>query len=151
MKFEMYRAVDQALKDRSVICRFTNGEGRTSTTWFSAPPDSIDHVDIKYLRGRFSNVVRREQMEFIKRRFKQEMKKIHSLHEGKIAHVIRQLEEVWMVPVLFVKDTTRSWFFEYTNYQARVSKTTGEVHWKRLNSHRYFYDGWKVKFIPEVK
>lgn len=58
---------------------FETSTGKYSKTWFSNPPDSIDHVDKAYLKGRLWNVTRDYQVEFIKTRFKEEFKKIKTL------------------------------------------------------------------------
>ena len=73
MKFKIFQRDDQRDGDHGVYCTFINGRGYGCTTFFNSPPDSIDHVDISYLQGRFGNVVRREQVEFIKREFKKEI------------------------------------------------------------------------------
>jgi hypothetical protein len=75
MKFEMFRKEES---DRGVYCTFTNGSGRSRTTYFNNPPASISHVDLEYLQGRLANVVRQEQMEFIKRRYSEEIGKFRS-------------------------------------------------------------------------
>lgn len=71
MKFEMWRNDDS---DKGIYCSFEN-KNTYSSTYFNNPPSSIDHVCINYLKERFWNVKRREQEEFIKKRFKEEIGK----------------------------------------------------------------------------
>jgi len=72
--FEMWRSANQDQNDRGVWCSFKTKNGYSST-FFNAPPDSIDHVCINYIRGRFSNVRQESQMNFIKKRYKEEIVK----------------------------------------------------------------------------
>ncbi|ALA07680.1 hypothetical protein BC01_095 [Bacillus phage BC01] len=58
-------------KQGGVWLHYTTGNGRSSSTWFSAPPSSIDHVCINYLRGRLPNVRNWKQVDFIKRNYKE--------------------------------------------------------------------------------
>lgn len=44
--------------------------GYGAITYFSAPPESIDHVDLRYLQGRLNNVTTSKQVEYIKREYK---------------------------------------------------------------------------------
>ncbi|MGV2887604.1 hypothetical protein [Paenibacillus taichungensis] len=70
MKLEMYRKDEL---ESGVHITFTNGSGRSCTTYLTNPSDSIDHVHMEYLQERLPNVVRREQVEFIKRRYAEEI------------------------------------------------------------------------------
>lgn len=54
---------------------FTNSRGLSKSTYFCNPPESIDHVCKGYLNNRLNNVVRKDQVEFIKARYKEEIKK----------------------------------------------------------------------------
>lgn len=74
LQFQM-RPVHRSLQDRGVITEFTDGKGNTTSSWWSSPPDSIDHVDITYLQGRHGNVRTKEHEKFIKKRFKEEMER----------------------------------------------------------------------------
>lgn len=74
LKFEMY--LDRFCEQERGICSvFTDGKGRETTTWWSSPPDSIDHVDITYLQGRHGNVRTKRHEEFVKEQFKEQMKR----------------------------------------------------------------------------
>jgi len=70
MKVEMWKA-----EGGGYILAFETSTKRRCTTWFSNPPKSIDHVCKKYLQGRLWNVSRQSQVDFIKKRFKEEMAK----------------------------------------------------------------------------
>jgi len=71
MKFNMWRA-----EKGGYWVSFKTSTGNYSSTWFSNPPSSIDHVDISYLKGRLSSVSRESQVKFIKKRFKEEAQKL---------------------------------------------------------------------------
>jgi len=49
---------------------FTDGKGTDTSTWWSSPPNSIDHVDLMYLQGRHPNARNERHEEFIKKEFK---------------------------------------------------------------------------------
>lgn len=57
------------------ISKFTDGKGRSTESWWSSPPSSIDHVGPEYLRQphRHPNVTNNRHIEFIKRRYKEEI------------------------------------------------------------------------------
>ena len=78
LKFEMFLD-DFCRKERGICTTFTDGKGRKSTTWWSSPPESIDHVDISYLRGRFGNGLTKHHEKFIKICFKKEMKRFEAI------------------------------------------------------------------------
>ena len=60
-----------------VYATFTNS--RDAHTWlFNAPPKSISHVDVGYLRDRFPNVRDRRQADFIKREWSRQMQAMKS-------------------------------------------------------------------------
>ncbi|WP_342510547.1 hypothetical protein MKY34_11195 [Sporosarcina sp. FSL K6-1522] len=83
LKFEMF--VDEwSSKNRGVSSTFTDGNGVESTSWWSSPPDSISHVDIGYLKGRYGNVKTKRHEVFIKSRFREEMQR---LVENKEIHI----------------------------------------------------------------
>jgi hypothetical protein len=65
MMFDMKQDVG-----RAIFCTFTNDDGIASKTWFSAPPDSISHVGLEYLQGRFFNVQSEREMDYIKESYK---------------------------------------------------------------------------------
>ncbi len=71
MKVEMWEA-----DGGGYFLSFETSTKRKRTTWFSNPPSSIDHVDKSYLQNRLPNVSRESQVEFIKKRFKEEMEKL---------------------------------------------------------------------------
>lgn len=74
VKFEM----TQGPGGKGVTCTFTNGSGVSSTTYFNAPVMSISHVCPVYMKGRFWNVRDKRQMDFIKRRYAEEITKFCS-------------------------------------------------------------------------
>ena len=60
---------------RGVYATFTNS--RETYTWhFNAPPKSINHVDVGYLRDRFPNVRDKRQADFIKREWSRQMQEL---------------------------------------------------------------------------
>ncbi|MDF2649576.1 MAG: hypothetical protein K0Q73_5381 [Paenibacillus sp.] len=74
LKFVIFKAL---ARDRGVISRFTDGTGHFTQSWWDAPPTSIDHVGPEYLRQphRHPNVRNTRHIEFIKRRYKEEIAK----------------------------------------------------------------------------
>ncbi len=76
MEFYVYRTPDQKESDQGVHCTFVDPEGRKSSSFFSSPPDSIDHVDQGYLKDRFTNVQTEKQANFIKERFTIELQNL---------------------------------------------------------------------------
>jgi hypothetical protein len=87
LKFEMYLD-EKCVKNRGISSSFTDGKGRVSISWWSSPPDSIDHVDIGYLKGRYSNVKTKCHEEFIKSRFKEEMKRFEEYQSNRFKSVV---------------------------------------------------------------
>ncbi|MVP00374.1 hypothetical protein [Paenibacillus lutrae] len=73
LKFEMW--ID---RDGNIMSRFTDGKGRSTDSYWSSPPDSIDHVGPEYLRYnyRHPNVGNAKHEAFVKRRFKEEFQKV---------------------------------------------------------------------------
>ncbi|MBY0122180.1 hypothetical protein [Bacillus sp. S/N-304-OC-R1] len=86
LKFEMFLS-DYCTKHRGISSRFTDGKGRSTVSWWSSPPDSIDHVDITYLQGRYGNVRTKRHEEFLKQRFKEEMKRFEEYQENRFKSV----------------------------------------------------------------
>lgn len=83
MKLVMYRRYDQEIlcgSKNGIYVRFINGNGCGGITFLYDPPENLDHVDKKELNDLFQNVVRREQVDFIKRRYKEEI--VNFLKEG---------------------------------------------------------------------
>lgn len=78
LKFEMWPNIPHGKEQDGYISRFTDGAGRETDSYWSSPPQSIDHVGPEYLpqRHRHPNCrsVRHEQ--FIKSRYKEEMKRL---------------------------------------------------------------------------
>ena len=82
LSFEMY--LDQfCIENRGICSKFTDGKGIESITWWSSPPESIDHVDIGYIKGRHGNVKTVRHEEFIKRRFKEEKKRFEEYQDNR--------------------------------------------------------------------
>ncbi|GKS12830.1 hypothetical protein YDYSY3_38300 [Paenibacillus chitinolyticus] len=71
LKFEMWKD-----RDGNIMSRFTDGKGRSTDSYWASPPESIDHVGPEYLpqRYRHPNVKGVRHIEFVKRRFKEEVK-----------------------------------------------------------------------------
>lgn len=87
LKFEMY--LDEwCIKNRGISSSFTDGNSVVSVSWWSSPPDSIDHVDIGYLKGRYGNVKTKRHEDFIKNRFKEEMKRFEEYQENRFKSVV---------------------------------------------------------------
>ncbi|CRK80328.1 hypothetical protein [Neobacillus massiliamazoniensis] len=57
------------------------------TSWWSSPPNSIDHADIGYIKGRYGNVRTKRHEEFIKKRFKEEMKRFIEYQENRFKKI----------------------------------------------------------------
>lgn len=87
LKFEMYLD-EYCVKNRGISSKFTDGKGLVSVSWWSSPPSSIDHVDIGYLKGRYGNVKTKRHEEFIKKRFKEEMKRFEEYQENRFKSVV---------------------------------------------------------------
>lgn len=76
LRFEMWPyVVGPEAKTDGYMSRFTDGKGNYTDSWWCSPPESIDHVGPEYLpqRHRHPNVRNARHIEFIKRRFKEEM------------------------------------------------------------------------------
>lgn len=72
LQFEMF--LDEwSTQNRGICSTFTDGKGRSSTTWWSAPPSNIDNACSVYLKGRFWNVKTKRHVQFIKEQFKAQM------------------------------------------------------------------------------
>jgi hypothetical protein len=50
---------------------YTTSGGKQSFTYFSGPPEDIDHVCLDYMKERFGNVRTWKQVDFIKRKYKE--------------------------------------------------------------------------------
>lgn len=55
---------------------YTTSGGVQASTYFPSPPDSINHVCIDYMKGRFGNVRTWKQVDFIKRKYKELYKEL---------------------------------------------------------------------------
>ncbi|PYE52516.1 hypothetical protein HUB98_26350 [Paenibacillus barcinonensis] len=71
LKFEMWKATQPY--SGGYVSMFTDGKGRTSTSWRAKPMMSIDHAGPEYLPGRHNNVRTARHDQFIKKRYKEEM------------------------------------------------------------------------------
>ena len=86
LKFEMY--LDEwCIKNRGISSKFTDGNGYSSISWWSSPPDSIDHVDLGYIKGRYGNAKTKRHEEFIKKRFKEEMERFKEYQGNKFKQI----------------------------------------------------------------
>ncbi len=72
-KFYIYRKPHQTSKDRSVFCIYVNSKGEAHESYFSAPSDSINHADFKYIQNRWPNVRCAQQAKFVKRKYHEMM------------------------------------------------------------------------------
>lgn len=63
-------------KHDGYMSQFTDGTGTYTDSWWSNPPSSIDHVDVRYLKNRHPNVRNARHEEFIKRAFKEEVSRL---------------------------------------------------------------------------
>ncbi|MNL06606.1 hypothetical protein D3C87_1272460 [compost metagenome] len=79
LKFEMweYRRNPDS-EANGFMSRFTDGTGKSTDSWWCSPPLSIDHVGPEYLKYsyRHPNVRNARHIEFIKRRYKEEILKV---------------------------------------------------------------------------
>jgi hypothetical protein len=76
LQFIMY-IDDFCLKNGGISSKFINGNGDWSTSWWSSPPEDIDHVSLDYIQDRYSTARTKRHEEFIKQRFKEEMKRLN--------------------------------------------------------------------------
>lgn len=75
-RLQFYFYLDRWCEQSRGLCSvFIDGKGRETTSWWSSPPPSIDHVDITYLQGRHPNVRTQRHVEFIKEQFKEDLKR----------------------------------------------------------------------------
>lgn len=79
LKFEMWR---HSPEGGGIMFSFTDGNGNRAETWFGAPPGSIDHVCLVYLKNRFPNVKNDRHCQFIKRRYKEEIMRLKAVSGG---------------------------------------------------------------------
>lgn len=63
----------EMIKDErgGVEMTYTTSGGKQCSTYFTGPPEDIDHVCLDYMKGRFANVRTKKQVDFIKRRYKE--------------------------------------------------------------------------------
>lgn len=73
LKFEMWKADPQY---GGCWSRFTDGTGYATESWWSGPSASIDHAGPEYLPNRHNNVRTARHDQFIKARYKEEMKRL---------------------------------------------------------------------------
>ncbi|MEK8128384.1 hypothetical protein WMW72_10760 [Paenibacillus filicis] len=73
LKFEMWKD-----RDGNIMSRFTDGKGRSTDSYWSSPPASIDHVGPEYLPQphRHPNCGNARHDAFIKQRYKEEVVKV---------------------------------------------------------------------------
>jgi hypothetical protein len=78
LKFEMWKYERKPGEFDGYMSRFTDGKGDWTDSWWSSPPNSIDHVGPGYLRHnyRHPNIRDLRHDAFIKRRFKEEMARL---------------------------------------------------------------------------
>jgi len=85
LMFEMWQYRASPLDPiNGYISRFTDGKGRFTDSWWSSPPQSIDHVSFGYLsqRHRHPNCTNKRQDEFIKSHYGEEFAKVKIEREG---------------------------------------------------------------------
>ncbi len=73
LKFEMWKD-----RDGNIMSRFTDEKGHSTDSYWSSPPESIDHVGPEYLRYnyRHPNVRNARHQAFVKREFKEQVVKL---------------------------------------------------------------------------
>jgi hypothetical protein len=81
LKFEMWEYRSKPDEPVNGLMDFTDGRGIFTDSWWSSAPTSIDHVGFGYLRNphRHPNVANERHVEFIKKRFKEEVVKYKSV------------------------------------------------------------------------
>lgn len=72
LKFELWTN-DWSKKKRGLMATFTNGNGRSTTHWFSSPSKAINHADTMYLREKFGNVKTERHAEFIREQYAEQL------------------------------------------------------------------------------
>lgn len=79
LKFEMWKSERKPGEFERFITRFTDDKGFATESWWSSPPDNIDHVGQEYLESphRHPNAITKRHRDFIKKRFKEEMATIN--------------------------------------------------------------------------
>lgn len=76
LKFEMFP------EGNGLTTVFIDENGQSSETWWGSPPESIDHVCIRYLSDRFSNCMTPRHEAFIKSEYKQQFARFERVSEG---------------------------------------------------------------------
>lgn len=79
LKFEMWAYREKPDADiNGYMTRFTDGKGVYTDSWWCSPPGSIDHVGPEYIkqRHRHPNAQNMRHIEFIKRRYKEEIQRV---------------------------------------------------------------------------
>lgn len=64
---------DEIQRDRGINTIFTDGNGHSTTSWWSAPPKSLDHTDKTYLQNRHPNIKSKKHVQFIQNEFKKQL------------------------------------------------------------------------------
>ncbi|PLR99559.1 hypothetical protein [Bacillus sp. T33-2] len=80
LKFEMWKYERKPGEFDGYVSRFTDGKENWTESWWSSPPDDIDHVGREYLQNphRHPNVRTARHDSFVKQRFKEEMARLTS-------------------------------------------------------------------------
>lgn len=78
LNFEMWKHERKPGEFDGYMSRFTDGKGNFTESWWSSPPEDIDHVGREYLQNnhRHPNVKTARHDEFVKIRFKEEMARL---------------------------------------------------------------------------
>lgn len=93
LEFEMF--IDLGSKrNGGISTTFIDGKGEASTSWWSSPPDNLDHVDKTYLKGRFPNIQTERHVQFIQKEFKAQLKNFEN-YEGSKFRKLETEEDVW--------------------------------------------------------
>lgn len=57
---------------------FTDGKGNSTESWWSSPPENIDHTDITYLQERHGNIRNEKHVAFIKKAFAEQRAELNA-------------------------------------------------------------------------
>ena len=78
LKFEMWHYEPKPGERDGFMSRFTDGNGKSTESWWSSPSKSIDHVGMDYMpqRHRHPNCKNERHLDFIKRRYKEEVARL---------------------------------------------------------------------------
>lgn len=82
LKFKVI-PTDKIRKEKGVITQFIDGKGHLSESWWTSPPESIDHAGIDYLKNRHLNIKTEKHVSFIQAEFKKQMALLNEYENNK--------------------------------------------------------------------